>query len=105
MNTNNENYLTELKSFFADARICRSSSRLVEHFSIRLAALGEAEQVLAIVKQSPEAELFISLAEGLRLYLGLPTCVESEAAREIAAQIQEEAAGVSFSFDHSSMAA
>lgn len=105
MNATNENYLDELKSFFADARICRDSSRLVEHFSIRLAALGDAEQVLAIVKQSPEAELFISLAEGLRLYLGQPTCVESEAAREIAAQIQEEAAAFSFDSVTATMAA
>jgi len=105
MNATNENYLGELKSFFADARICRDCSRLVEHFSIRLAALGEAEQVLAIVRQSPEAELFISLAEGLRLHLGQPTCVESEAAREIAAQIQEEAAGFSFSSAAAGMAA
>ncbi|HZP59895.1 MAG TPA: hypothetical protein VFB27_06180 [Opitutaceae bacterium] len=105
MNTTHENYLSELKSFFADARVCRDCSRLVEHFSIRLAALGEAEQVLAIVKQSPEAELFISLAEGLRLHLGQPTCVESEAAREIAAQIQEEAAGFAYASTPASMAA
>ena len=56
MNATNQHYLSELKNFFADAKVCRASSRLVEHLSVRLAAMGEAAEVLAIVKESPEAE-------------------------------------------------
>ena len=105
MNATNQHYLSELKNFFADAHICRASSRLVEHLSIRLAALGEAAEVLAIVRESPEAESFIPLVEGLRLHLGHPTCVDSDAAREIAAQIHRASSGSAFDAESASLAA
>jgi hypothetical protein len=102
MNATNEYYLTELKTFFTDAQICRHSSRLVEHLSIRLAALGEAEHVLTIVNQSPEAELFDGLSHGLQLYLGQPVQDAADRAVEIATQIGR--ATIEFAFDHEAIA-
>ena len=97
MNATPEHYLTELETFFADGQVCRDCSNLLVHFSIRLAALGRAAEVLAVIEQSPEAELFTALSEGLRLYLGWPAESPSGRAGEIAAQIQEAVA--EFAFD------
>ncbi|HTB80928.1 MAG TPA: hypothetical protein VK717_08580 [Opitutaceae bacterium] len=102
MNATNEYYLAELKTFFTDAEVCRHSSRLVEHLSIRLAALGEAEQVLTIVNQSPEAGLFDGLAHGLQLYLGQPVENAADRAVEVATQIGN--ATTDFAFDHEAIA-
>jgi hypothetical protein len=98
MNTTNEHYLAELKTFFTDVQICQDCSRLVEHFSVRLAALGRAPEVLDVIEQSPAAELFVSLADGLRLYLGRPVEGPASEASEIALQIHQ--AMTEFAFDH-----
>jgi hypothetical protein len=87
-------HLQELESFFADSKICRDSFRLLIHFAIRLAAAGHIHAVLATVEKSPEAALFLPLADGLRLHLGLP--IESTGrsrmlAVQIASKIAEEA--------------
>src|SRR5262249_54024879 len=90
MNATREHYLTELETFFADGQVCYDCARLLEHFSIRLAALGRAAEVLDIIEQSPASGLFASLADGLRLFLGRP--VEGSTgsnASEIALQIHQ----------------
>jgi len=100
MNNPHERYLTELKTFFADSHVCRDCFRLLMHFSIRLAAVGHAAQVLNMVEQSPEAGLFTPLAGGLRLYLGQPEGTVGHAtdlAREVVIQIRE--ATTEFSYD------
>ncbi|HTQ31872.1 MAG TPA: hypothetical protein VMI53_11745 [Opitutaceae bacterium] len=88
MNATREHYLAELETFFADGQACRDCQRLLAHFSIRLAALGRASEVLSIIERSPEPELFASLADGLRLYLGWPVSDTAGEAGDIAAQIQ-----------------
>jgi hypothetical protein len=100
MNNPHERYLTELETFFADSHVCRDCFRLLVHFSIRLAAVGHAAQVLNMVEQSPETGLFTPLAGGLRLYLGQPDGTVGQAtdlAREVVVQIRE--ATTEFSHD------
>ncbi len=87
MNAAHEHCLAELDMFFADAKVCRDCSPLLEHLSIRLAALGYAAQVQAMVAQSPEAGLFEGLSHGLLLYLGQPVENAADRAVEIATQI------------------
>jgi hypothetical protein len=87
MNAAHEHCLAELETFFADAKICHDCSPLLEHLSIRLAALGYAAQVQTMVVQSPAAELFEGLSHGLLLYLGLPVENAADRAVEIATQI------------------
>jgi hypothetical protein len=65
-------HLQELETFFATPAICRDSFRLLIHFAIRLAAAGHTSEVLALAQRSPEAALFLPLADGLRLHLGIP---------------------------------
>jgi hypothetical protein len=92
MNNSHERYLNELKTFFADSHVCRDCFRLLVHFSIRLAAVGHAAQVLNMVERSPEVGLFTPLAGGLRLYLGQPDGTVGHAndlAREVVVQIRE----------------
>jgi hypothetical protein len=88
-------HLQELETFFADPKICRDSFRLLIHFAIRLAAAGHINAVLATVEKSPEAALFLPLADGLRLHLGIP--IESTGrsrvlAVQIASKIADEVA-------------
>lgn len=87
MNAAHEHCLAELDTFFADAKVCRDCSPLLEHLSIRLAALGYAAQVQAMVAQSPEAGLFDGLSHGLLLYLGQPVENAADRAVELATQI------------------
>jgi hypothetical protein len=102
MNATREHYLAELETFFADSQVCCDCSRLLEHFSIRLAALGRAAEVLAIIEQSSESGLFASLADGLRLHLGRTVEDPSSNAGEIALQIHQ--AVTEFAFDNESEA-
>ncbi|HZP59894.1 MAG TPA: hypothetical protein VFB27_06175 [Opitutaceae bacterium] len=102
MNATREHYLAELEMFFADGQVCRDCPRLLAHFSIRLAALGRAAEVLAIVERSPEQELFVSLADGLRLYLGWPVSESTEEAGAFAEKIQR--AVTDFAFDQDALA-
>jgi hypothetical protein len=100
MHNPHERYLTELETCFSDSHVCRDCFRLLVHFSIRLAAVGHAAQVLNIVEQSPEAGLFTPLAGGLRLYMGQPDDTVGHAtdlAREVVVQIHE--ATTEFSYD------
>ena len=97
MNATREHYLAELETFFADGQICRDCPRLLVHFSTRLAALGRATEVLAIIERSPEPELFASLADGLRLHLGWPVQDSTREAQAVAGQI--ERAATEFAFD------
>jgi hypothetical protein len=100
MNNSHERYLTELKTFFSDTHVCRDCFRLLVHFSIRLAAVGHAAQVLNMVEQSPESGLFTPLAGGLRLYLGRSDDTVGQAkdlAREVVVQIRE--ATTEFAYD------
>ena len=100
MNTTQERYLAELKTFFSDTHVCRDCFRLLMHFSIRLAAVGHASQVLDMVRKSPESGLFEPLAGGLRLHLGQPDDTVGHAnklALEIASQIRQ--ATIEFSYD------
>lgn len=88
-------HLQELESFFADRKICRDSFRLLIHFAIRLASAGHINEVLASVERSPESALFLPLADGLRLHLGIP--IESTGrsrmlAVQIASKIADEVA-------------
>ncbi|MGA3006613.1 MAG: hypothetical protein ABSE59_01860 [Opitutaceae bacterium] len=106
MNNSHERYLAELKTFFADTHVCRDCFRLLVHFSIRLAAVGHADQVLTMVERSPEANLFTPLAGGLRLYLGRPDDTVGHAhelAREVATQIRE--ATTEFAYDQTAVPA
>jgi hypothetical protein len=106
MNNPHERYLTELKTFFSDTHVCRDCFRLLVHFSIRLAAVGHAAQVLNMVEQSPESGLFTPLAGGLRLYLGQPDGTVGHAnhlAREVVLQIRE--ATTEFAYDQSTIPA
>jgi hypothetical protein len=99
MNNPHERYLTELETCFADSHVCRDCFRLLVHFSIRLAAVGHAAQVLNIVEQSPDAGLFMPLAGGLRLYLGQSDDTVGHAtdlAREVVVQIREATAECSY---------
>jgi hypothetical protein len=101
MNNQYECYLSELKTFFSDTHVCRDCFRLLVHFSIRLAAVGHAAQVLDMVEQSPEAGLFTPLAGGLRMYLGQPDGTVGHAtdlAHEVVGQIRE--ATTEFAYDH-----
>lgn len=102
MNATREHYLAELEMFFADGQVARDCPRLLVHFSIRLAALGRAAEVLAIVERSPEQELFTSLADGLKLYLGWPVNDSTVEAGGIAEQIQR--AVTEFAFDQDALA-
>jgi hypothetical protein len=108
MNATHEHHLAELEAFFADAKVCRDCSPLLEHLSIRLAALGYAAQVQAMVVQSPETGLFAALSHGLLLYLGQSVENAADRAVEIATQIgraitefacDQEAAALEFASD------
>lgn len=101
MNETREHYLAELETFYADGQTCRDCPRLLVHFSIRLAALGRAAEVLAIIERSTEPGLFAPLADGLRLYLGWPVDDGSGEAGAIAAQIQQ--AVTEFAFDEDAL--
>jgi hypothetical protein len=88
-------HLKELDSFFVDPEICRDSSGLLIHFSIRLAAVGHSAEVLDIVQRSPKAAVFQSLADGLRAHLGLPLQAKGRSRKEalqIASKITDEIA-------------
>lgn len=95
MNASYAQHLRELQGFFADSAVCRESFHLLVHLATRLAAAGHAENVLAAVQTSPEASMFGSLADGLRLHLGLEVSAEGEGyqlARQIAERICEDVA-------------
>jgi hypothetical protein len=88
-------HLKELAAFFADSKTCRDSFRLLIHFAIRLAAAGHTTEVLAVVLRSAEPDLFLPLADGLRLHLGIPLTSPEESralALQIAAKITDEVA-------------
>jgi len=92
---NHTHHLLELDAFFADRTICRDSFRLLIHFAIRLAAVGHAADVLAIVERSPEVALFQPLADGLRLHMGHSIEATGQArvlAHQITGKIYDEAA-------------
>lgn len=98
MNGNDHSHhLLELDAFFSDPAICRDSFRLLIHFAIRLAALGHAAEVLAIVERSPEIALFQPLADGLRLHSGHSIEATGPAralAHQITGKIYDEAASL-----------
>lgn len=88
-------HLKELESFLSDPAICRDSFRLLIHFAIRLAGAGHTSEVLGFALRSAEPALFLPLADGLRLHLGIP--IESSGrsralALQIASKIADEAA-------------
>lgn len=95
MNTPHAKHLKELEDFFRDANICRDSGALLVEMALCLAASGHAGKVLKIVERSPEAALFETLANGLRLHLAKPLDSQgdyNEPARQIANQVSEGAA-------------
>ena len=106
MNTTYECYLSELETFFSDKHVCCDCFRLLMQFSIRLAAVGHAAQILDMVKRSPASGLFEPLSGGLRLHLGQPDGTVGQAnqlAREVAVKIRE--ASTEFAYDQAAVTA
>lgn len=81
--------LEELEAVFANPSACRESCRNIMEQAIRLAARGHAAALLEIVQHTSEKALFLPLAEGLRLHLGM-VITSTGAARALAIFIAEQ---------------
>jgi len=87
--TDHAHTLEELEAVFANPAACRESCRNITDQAIRLAARGHAEAILDILQRTSEKALFLPLAEGLRLHLGM-VITSTGAARALAIYVAEQ---------------
>lgn len=87
--TDHAHTLEELEAVFSNPTACRASCSDIIARAIHLAARGHASALLEIVQRTSEKALFLPLAEGLRLHLGM-VITSTGAARALAIYIAEQ---------------
>lgn len=87
--TDHAHAIEELEAVFANPTACRESCRSLTDQAIHLAARGHARAILEILQRTSEKALFLPLAEGLRLHLGM-MITSTGAARAIALYVADQ---------------